>query len=403
MNDTASQLAYLYNDLIPLLEQQQYDQGRSNSLFKGPWGALLFMFYYEQYADHTADKAAALLEKIYAGYAPEDGLNYSFCSGHTGPFWLLDHLNRHQFVEMDMDYLASDFITATIVQSAYHLECKNFDFLHGSIGMCNFLLGFTKRADVKAHLEHFVTTLFAVSRMTDKGRSLPIFYTHEKPTGEYVDAFSLAHGSCSALILLSKIYQAGIATSACKQLITESIPFILQHKIERPPASLHALYPAILDGKYASTDSRLSWCYGDLNVALSLWYCGKTLSGKSWMEEALRIMHHNIARSSDETAGIVDNCICHGAAGIAAFYRKFWFETKDPAFYKCATHWHNKAVEKISFSEDSNIHGIKVWQGKDKQWDYSWDLLDGGSGVGLSILSHLQDHPLPWDECFLLS
>lgn len=403
MDNTASQLAHMYNDLVSLLDKAEYDPGQSNSLFKGPWGALLFMFYYEQYVDEKADNAAALLEKIYAGYTPEEGLNYSFCSGHTGPFWLLDHLNRHQFVEMDMDYLASDFITATIAQSAYHIECKNFDFLHGSIGMCNFLLGFTGRADVKAHLEYFVTTLFAASKMTDKGRSLPIFYTHEEPAGEFVDAFSLAHGSCSALILLAKIYQAGIATAMCQQLITESISFMLQHKIERAPDSLAALYPAILDGNYASANSRLSWCYGDLNVAICLWQCGKVLSEKSWMEEALYIMHYNTARVTDEAAGIVDNCICHGASGIAAFYRKFWFETKDPAFYTCAAYWHNKTMEKISFSEDGSKHGIKVWQGKDKQWDYSWDLLDGGSGVGLSILSHLQDHPLAWDECFLIS
>lgn len=403
MDNTASQLAHMYNDLVSLLDKAEYDPGQSNSLFKGPWGALLFMFYYEQYVDDKADNAAALLEKIYAGYSPEEGLNYSFCSGHTGPFWLLDHLNRHQFVEMDMDYLASDFITATIAQSAYHIECKNFDFLHGSIGMCNFLLGFTGRADVKAHLEYFVTTLFAASKMTDKGRSLPIFYTHEEPAGEFVDAFSLAHGSCSALILLAKIYQAGIATAMCQQLITESISFILQHKIERAPDSLAALYPAILDGNYAGANSRLSWCYGDLNVAICLWQCGKVLSEKSWMEEALYIMHYNTARVTDEAAGIVDNCICHGASGIAAFYRKFWFETKDPAFYTCAAYWHNRTMEKISFSEDGSKHGIKVWQGKDKQWDYSWDLLDGGSGVGLSILSHLQDHPLAWDECFLIS
>jgi hypothetical protein len=403
MNNTASQLAHLYNDLIPLIDQRKYDPGHNNSLFKGPWGALLFMFYYEQYGDSQADNATGLLEKTYADYTPNEGLNYSFCSGHTGPFWLLDHLNRHQFLDMDMEYLASDFITATIIQSNSYLEYKNFDFLHGSIGMSNFLLNFAGRADVKAHLELFVTTLFAASKMTDKGRSLPIFYTHDEPAGIFVDAFSLAHGSCSALILLAKIYEAGIAVQACKPLITDCIPFMLHHKMKREPSSLQALYPAILDGKYSSTNSRLSWCYGDLNVALALWHCGKVLSEKSWMNEAVEIMRHNSFRLTDEAAGIVDSCFCHGAGGIAAFYRKFWFETKEPAFQQCATHWHNRSVEKISFSEDGSKHGIKVWQGKDKQWDYSWDLLDGSSGVGLAILSQQHDEPLPWDECFMMS
>ncbi|PSL48027.1 lanthionine synthetase-like protein [Chitinophaga niastensis] len=401
MNNTTSQLQHIYNDMILLLSHDKYDPGYSNSLFKGPWGGLLFMFYYEQYVDEQADNAAALLEKLYTAYAPEEGSNYSFCSGHTGPFWLLDHLNRHEFLDINVDDLAADFITSAIVQSNFHIANKNFDFLHGSAGICNFLLSFTKRTDVVAHLEHFVHTITELSEMTDKGRSLPFFFTHDKPQGIYVNSFSLAHGSCAVLIILAKIYEAGIAREACKQLIAESITFILHHKNKVTAASLHALYPAILDGK--SSSSRLSWCYGDLNVAIALWHCGKTLAEKSWMDDAINIMYYNIRRDTDETAGIMDNCICHGSGGIAAFYRKFWFETNDMAFYKCATHWHKRAVEKISFSEDGSQHGIKVWQGKDKQWDYSWDLLDGGSGVGLSLLSHLHQQPLSWDECFLLS
>lgn len=403
MNMIATQLRNIYNDLIPLLDQQKYDPDISSSLFKGPWGALLFMFYYEQYADQEADNAVALLQKIYAGYTPHEGLNYSFCSGHTGPFWLLEHLSRHEFLEMDLDGLTAEFISTTIEQSRFHLQWKNFDFLHGSIGMCNFLLPFSAREEVHTHLVFFADQLMAASRLTPFGRSLPIFYTHEQPAGTYVDAFSLAHGSCAALILLAKIYKAGIAEKICRQLITECIPFILQHKIPVSGNGLHAMYPAILDGKPSNTNSRLAWCYGDLNVAWTLWYCGKTLDEKSWMSEALEIMRYNTRRLTNETAGVIDNCICHGSSGIAAFYRKFWFETGEQSFYDCAAHWQQKAVELIVFSEEEGKHGIRVWQGKDKLWDYSWDLLDGGSGVGLSLLSHLQDHPLPWDECFLLS
>ena len=403
MNSTATQLRNIYNDLILLLDQQKYDPATSSSLFKGPWGALLFIFYYEQYADQEADNAVPLLHKLYAGYTSQEGLDYSFCTGHTGPFWLLEHLNRHEFLEMDIDSLTAEFISAAIEQSQLHLQWKNFDFLHGCTGMSNFLLPFSGRPEVRTHLEFLVQQLLAASKPTPLGRSLPIFFTPEEPAGTYVDAFSLAHGSCAALILLAKIYRAGIAEATCKQLITECITFILQHKIPASGTGLYSMYPAILDGKPANANSRLAWCYGDLNVAWTLWYCGKVLDEKSWRNEALEIMHYNTRRFTDETAGVIDNCICHGSSGIAVFYRKFWFETKDPSFYECAAHWQNKASELIAFSEEEGKHGIRVWQGKDKLWDYSWDLLDGGSGVGLSLLSHLQDHPLPWDECFLLS
>lgn len=403
METTKLQLRQIYEDLISVLDHQRYGAEYANSLFKGPWGALLFMFYYEQYVDTSADHAAGLLEKLYAAYTPEEGINYSFCSGHTGPYWLLEHLSRRQFLDMDLAELAGDFVTATIAHSNLNLQWRNFDFLHGSIGMCNFLLPFAARHDVRKHLSDCVDHLLAASKLTPKGRSLPIFYTHDKPVGEYVDAFSLAHGSCAALILLTKIYAAGISKDTCELLVTECMAFILNNKLAPVPDELNALYPAILDGKYASNNSRLAWCYGDLNVAWTLWYCGGVFNNAAWKKEALDIMHYNIRRNTYEAAGVLDSCLCHGTSGIAAFYRKFWFETGDPAFHECAEYWYGKAASEITFSDELNKHGILVWRGKDKDWCYSWDLLDGGAGVGLALMSRLHEKPLTWDECFLLS
>jgi len=403
MNMIDTHLRNIYDDLVELLEKEDYKPAHANSLFKGPWGALLFLFYYEQFEAPEEDKAAALLEKVYQRYTPEEDTNFSFCNGHTGPFWLLDHLNRHEFLDMDIDYIINDFIGETILQSKYHLDWKNYDFLHGSIGICHFLISWANRLDVQEHLEYFVNALWEIGRETPKGRSLPIFFSYEKTDAEYQDAFSLAHGSCAAMIVVAKIYQAGIAKEACEKLVHATIDFVLQHKLPVTDTSMTGMYPSILDGKYSSYNSRLAWCYGDLNVAWMLWYCGKTFGQEHWKNEALNIMRYSVRRDTNETAGVVDNCLCHGTSGIAAFYRKFWFETKEQLFLDTANHWYRKAVENISFDEQKAQHGIKVWLGKDKQWDYCWDLLDGGAGVGLAVLSLKHNTPLHWDECFLLS
>ncbi len=401
MEHIVAQLRYIYQDTYTLLHHQQYAPAYGNSLLKGPWGALLFMFYYEQYVDPAQDHAAGLLEKLYADYTLQNGGNYGFCSGHTGPFWLLQHLHRHGFVELDMEALAAGFICTLIPHSNEQIAARDFDFLHGSTGICNFLLGFSDKTDVAGHLEHFVYALAAASKKTDKGRSFPFLQVYNAPKGVCVDAFSLAHGTCAILIVLAGIYKAGIATQACEQLIGEGLAFILQHKNEIAGNLQYSLYPPLLDGK--GTNSRLSWCYGDLNVAIALWHCGKALQQPAWMAEALAIMHYNTGRSTNDAAGIEDSCLCHGAAGIAAFYRRFWFETKEAAFYDCALHWHNRAAGMLSFSETASRHGMKVWRGDDRQWDYLWDLLDGSCGLGLSMISQLHAAPLAWDECLLLS
>ncbi|MCW3465567.1 lanthionine synthetase LanC family protein [Chitinophaga nivalis] len=393
--------ATIYKDMVAMLQQKSYGQEYADSLFKGPWGALFYLFYYEQYVDDTENHAATFMEKLYEELDTEKNYAYSYCTGLTGPFWLLHHLNKHEFVDIDMDYLIPDFITAAILDSEAHIYSKNFDFLHGSAGICNLLVAYADRPEVRTHLEKFVAGLMDISVMTEKGRSLPVFFMMEVKADTGVDSFSLAHGSCSLLILLLKIHQAGIATDTCRQLVYESIPFIMNHKNEVKEDGTTALYPGILDGE--SDYSRLSWCYGDFNVALALWYCGKYFQEEKWKQEALDIMHYSIKRDTDTTAGIVDTCLCHGSGGIAAFYRKFWYETNDIAFYHSAEHWHNITLDKLVFSEEANVHGVRAWQGKDKQWEYCWDLLDGSCGVGLALLSHDQQEPLPWDEFLLLS
>lgn len=401
MDTIARQLKDIYQDARQMLQRKAFDEERRNSLLKGPWGALMFLFYYEKYIDTTVDNAPDCLQELYGQFSPGKSIDYSYCNGDTGPYWLLYHLHRHDFIEIDIEELLSDFITISIARSRLLMTANNFDFLHGSAGICNLLVHYTHRPDVRQHLEAFVQALMAASKETPEGRSLPVLISLDKDMPESVDAFSLAHGNCSLLILLSKIYGAGIATAMCRQLIEENITYTLHQKNKETGNTGHSLYPGILSSKIRY--SRLSWCYGDMNVALALWQCGKLLHVAPWKQEALDIMHYNIQRDTYKTALISDNCICHGAAGIAAFYRRFWFETKEPAFLSCAEHWHRLTVANIHFSPKQHIHGIKVWLGEDKEWGYCWDLLNGSCGIGLSMISHLYPTPLPWDEFLLLS
>jgi lantibiotic modifying enzyme len=391
----------IYKDMITLLEQKNYDPSCGNSLFKGPWGALLYLFYYEAYVDDKENNAISCLGKLYNDFDPASGDSYCYCTGNTGPFRLLHHLDKHDFIDIDINYLSKDFVTAAILESELYIAQKNFDFLHGSGGICMLLVEFAGRKDVKILLEKFVTSLMDISRMTSHGRSVPVFPIIASSEQTGADAFSLAHGVCSLQLLLLRIHEAGIMQQTCKLLIEESIEFIIHHKNVVHRDSGLGLYPGVLDG--VSSYSRLSWCYGDLNVAVTLWYCGKYFKEDKWMQEALNIMHYNTRRNTDKMAGIQDACLCHGSSGIAAFYRRFWHETNDKAFYHCAEHWHNNTLQKIAFSGAANIHGISSWQGSEKQWEYCWDLLNGGSGVGLCLLSHDHSAPLPWDELLLLS
>ncbi|MBC9932043.1 lanthionine synthetase LanC family protein [Chitinophaga qingshengii] len=396
-----STLTRIYQDHLKVLANKAYDPYYAESLFKGPWGPLLYLFYYERYVDNSAPCAGSWLQTLYADLQPQPVAGYAYCNGITGPFWLLQHLYQHRFIDIDIAELSASYITAAIAESEQQLSQQNFDFLHGSAGICHLLLAYTHQEAVRSHLASFVAALLGASRMTGQGRSLPVFVLFETPVTAGVDTFSLAHGTCSLVILLSRIYQAGIARDTCRQVITECIDFMWHHQNPRQPDTPHALFPGILDGR--APYSRLSWCYGDFNVALALWRCGLALGESRWQLQSLDIMHYTLRRNTDQAAGIVDACLCHGSSGIAAFYRHFWYETGEPAFRDAALHWHNNTLQKLVFPDQPGVYGIRGWEGIDKQWEYCWDLLDGSSGVGLSLLSQTIDKPLPWDEAFLLS
>jgi lantibiotic biosynthesis protein len=398
MEDKGKNCFKIYSDILQNFDKNQNVES-NHSLFIGSWGALLYLFYYEQFCDPSLDNSTKYLQELYQNLDKNFDQNYSYCSGLSGPFWLLHHLNKYDFIELDIDHLASDFIFGAIAQSNYFISELNFDFLHGSAGICNLLAEFTERKEVRFHLSFFVNSLMSSSVKTDMGLSFPFFYYHSDPASKPgVDAFSLAHGTCSLQIILLRIHHVGIEKELCEHLIKQSMEFILNHENEGDKDSL---FPTCLDGK--SISSRVSWCYGDLNVAISLWQCGQYFQIQKWMDKAIAIFKFNINRIIPEASGAVDACLCHGAAGNAAMYMRMWRETREQSFLNCANEWYKNTEAMLKFSDDINTPGILVYQGKDDQWQYRWDLLEGSAGVGLALISKQVGKPLPWDEFMLLS
>lgn len=387
------------NDLKRLLSTRT--EKLPGGLFSGGWGILLFLFYYEKYMDDSVDGAEGLLYQLYESMGDELDGNYTFCSGMSGPFWLLHHLRKYGFIDLDLEHIASDFIPAAISQSNHFIGRSEFDFLHGSSGICNVLVEFAHRQDVRAHLGMFVRKIQDAAVKTDKGYSLPFLYNHAEPTVyDGVDAFSLAHGTCALQLILMKIHRAGIEKDLCEVLIFKTMDFVLEHESKDALMPV-SLFPACLDGK--SVSSRVSWCYGDLNVAIALWYCGKYFEQQTWKDKAVEILTYNAGRITRDASGVVDVCLCHGSAGNAAMYLRMWHETKDPAFMACSKTWFDKTLKMLRLPDAQDLHGARVYKGKADGWQYHWNVLEGSAGVGLALMAHLTGAPLPWDEMMLLS
>src|ERR1700748_2180431 len=258
------------------------------------------MYYYEKHIKPDEESSAdKYLMKLYNNLDSSSS-NYTYCTGLSGPFWLLHHLNRYNFINIDISEITDGFIENSILKSQIFTDNKNFDFLHGSAGICNFLTYFSEYENVRKHLTDFVNALSNISISTEKGISFPTFHFYEKDYSEVgVDAISLAHGTCSYQILLLKIYKIGIEESKCKELIYGSIGYLLSNE-KTLPKQTDSLFPPNLDK--TDTSSSISWCYGDLSAAFSLWQCGKEFENEYWKNKALSIFKHNINRNTCEKA-----------------------------------------------------------------------------------------------------
>lgn len=387
----------IYNDLLSLMSEEELVNGINDNLYGGQWGVLLYLFYYERYCDTGMSNASNYLVKLYENLDTTSH-NFSFCTGLSGPFWLLNHLSKNDFIDIEIDEITTDFVNLAIEYGKVYINNKNFDFLHGSAGVCNVLIEFAHLEVVQEHLSFFVNTLFSASVNTDTGLSLPFFHFYtDPPSNVGIDAFSLAHGTCSYQIILLKIYQLGIEVKKCRLMIEESMQFMLNYE-NKPAVEGQALFPMYTDGKTIS--SRVSWCYGDLNVATSLWQCGIVFNNHEWKKIAFEICKHNISRNTCSSAGVVDTCLCHGTSGNGLMYLQMWENFGDERFKKCADDWFELTHEMLEFSTEHR--GIKMWQGDKRGWEYKPDFLDGSAGVGLALISENIGKTLPWKELLLL-
>jgi hypothetical protein len=92
--------------------------------------------------------------------------------------------------------------------------------------------------------------------------------------------------------------------------------------------------------------SRLGWCYGDLGPALPLLHAAQALGRDDWRSQALAVARHASQRTSENgnlsrhtLHGWLDTGFCHGTAGIAHIFHRFYHVSHLPEFRSSAQYW----------------------------------------------------------------
>jgi lantibiotic biosynthesis protein len=220
----------------------------------------------------------------------------------------------------------------------------------------------------------------------------------ETPLGAY--NLGLAHGIPGVIGFLGSAMAAGIEAERTARLLQGSVAWLLSQR--QPEHAPSRFYRSIGPG-IEPVSARTGWCYGDPGVAIVLENAAKLIGVPAWSIEARAIARSAAGRSLTDS-GVVDACLCHGAAGIAQIFNRMQHSSRDPVLAAAARRW---VVELIAMRRIGERYGgfpMRVF-GEEGQpgWEANADLLGGAAGVALTLLAAATDVEPHWDRIFLLS
>lgn len=350
-------------------------------LMGGQTGLILFSSFAERSGLKTLRKKSAIenLSDIINQSIPF----HTFSGGYAGLLYCIDKMDQITFDKESIKAIQ----LYTENSGKNEIKSNHYDYLHGYLGVALGLLNIRP-----AFAKECIKQLNATKKYRSDGM---IFWTSKKKGGEMLGDYGLAHGAASIVVILTKFINMGIELETCNNLVTE----ILDSLIKSKKKAQNSLFGYSMDNDNAS---RLAWCYGDIGIARAIWLAGKACERNDWLEEAVMIMQHASKRKDLKENMVFDAGFCHGTAGIAHIFNRFYRDTNLTEFKEVTEYWIEQTILMARFQD--GLAGYKAWYGSDKGWSSEYGLLEGIAGIGLVLLSYLHPEIEPtWDSCLLLS
>ncbi|MEO7312303.1 MAG: lanthionine synthetase LanC family protein [Chitinophagaceae bacterium] len=372
--------AVIFNQVHSIIESSE---PKSDSLLTGALGLVYYYFNLYKKTDDSSygEKAVGHLEKVFDSWNNNIGTlkGNAISNGAAGLAYVASLLQKAGLVEIDIhkDFKELDHY---IFQSALHQISNDGDIdpLHGAVGVLSY---FNSRKDeflIRKYIEELVIALS--NRVVES--NLGSWFSNRLYQKEFQINFSLSHGLCGYLCILLDSYKAGICSPLIRDWVNRGIKLIL-HYYRQPNYEENRVqqFPAAIllgDKEVPVYNTRLAWCYGDLNQVLLLYKAGEILQNKKWIVLADMYGKETLKRNTPELAMVTDSHFCHGSAGVAFCYQKL-YERTNVIEYKAAYNlWLMETLKFISIEIDSGFYTNK-----------ECNLLEGLPGINLSMLPEL--------------
>ena len=393
-----------YIQVIENIHQELMKSELSNNigLHGGTSGIALFLAYYDRIVHKKNDISPRVMDILEHNIKQINSGNvfHTICSGISGFGWFCEHLRKLGMLDKDDIEFLNDLDPFLCSKMIFDIKKRNYDFLHGALGVGSYFLSRFENNEIKGYLDDLLTELEKSGEICEndgiKWNSVINFETGEKGYN-----ISLSHGMSSIVAFLVRLYQLDFKVERVGELITRTVIYILS-QITYSEGSISYFPSYSKESSSGNYFSRLGWCYGDLGVAYTLWQASVVLKNKEWENIALMILRQNCKRHDLQINGIRDAGLCHGSAGIAHIFWSMYLHTQISEFQEATDYWHHITLQMAH--HDDGLAGFKNWRtieygGPEK----SENLLEGVAGIGIALLSYLNSNLLTWDECLMLN
>lgn len=366
-------------------------------LYSEEFGMLLFLLHYSRFSKN--EKYILLTEyytdKLLGLFANGTNL-HTFSSGFSGILYLFEFLYENKFLDIDTSDIQPLLDNYLVSKMRQDIRQQNYDFMHGALGV-GFC--FLKRKTKYEYVQELVDFLYCTAEKDCNNRIFKWKSIVDIETNIIGYNFSLSHGISSIIIFLSRVIHSGMINEKILEMLSGAVNYILSQQLDF--SHFGSYYPNYLltNSLEPALKSRLAWCYGDLGIAMALWQAGKALEKTEWKEKGFEILLQSTQRRSYESSYVVDHGICHGSSGIAMIFRKMYIETNRNEFKDAISYWLSQTLNLANFED--GLAGYKTFTRGGWVCDYS--LLTGISGIGLMLISYLENDQQTWDELFLMS
>jgi lantibiotic modifying enzyme len=380
--------------------------GDVHSLSGGSAGLAVFFAYLDAARGGSGPAADRALEALGRSIDAlgETVLPPSLYSGFSGIGWAVEHLTR-RFYEADED------LCSAIDEGLWELlsipgQRLNFELIAGLSGYGVYLAERLSNPAASlvpaALLGRIVDLLEESAEESEDGLTwrtlpewLPPWQRETMPGGCY--NLGVAHGVPGVLGMLAAARREGFEDPRLPRLAEGLVRWLLGRRRGRDDS----VFPSVWVPGRPADPTRTAWCYGDPGIAAVLLSAARSFGRADWETEALDLARLS-ARRSEQAAQTVDAGLCHGTAGLAHLFNRFYQATGDPELGEAALAWTRRTLDIRRPGE--GIAGYRSYLPSEKSdggWSTQPGLLIGAAGVGLALLAAVSEVEPAWDRMLL--